>query len=142
MCLTRKDKQYEIAKENITVYKVFYIRGNVLMSVFLFHEYELGLNIDKEKEEWYQHGSLVSLHGGALHSFKTLEDVVNSGISYDVVLECYIPKGSKYWEGIFNACSMSIASPELYVSNVCVKWNSFMDERFLNKLGFIPKPIK
>ena len=66
MCLTRKDKQYEIAKENITVYKVFYIRGNVLMSAFLFHEYTLGLNVDKEKEEWRQHGSLISLRGEAI----------------------------------------------------------------------------
>lgn len=142
MCLTRKDKQYEIAKEDITVYKVFYIRENVLMSVFLLHGYMLGLNVDKQEEEWYQQGKDVSLHGGAMHSFKTLEDVKNSRTSYDVVLKCYVPKGSKYWEGEFKPSVMSIASPKLYVTSICVEWDSPMSEELLNKLGFIPKRLE
>lgn len=127
MCLVKKGKGFKTAIEDITVYKLFYKKSNgYLMSPFRNHLYKLN---QKEGSELSEHpyvtsyGTFKSYYRveKGLHAFTTEGEATfwiweHNTFPEEIVVECIIPKGSLYAEGISN----DIVSNQLIPIKICV----------------------
>ena len=122
MCLYSKRKTPLVAKRDIKVYKMFYdYGGDNLQTPFLFREMKVGKRYkDTQTIHKQTYNGYKVIQGGMFHAFKYASDAEYSAkylsgknvLLKVVVVECIIPKGAKYYNGI----DADIASKELIVS--------------------------
>jgi len=122
MCLTKlTTKKAKVAKEDIVCYKVL---NKDLTSPYKYFQYELG---GCTKSDLEINNDLSVQYG--LHSFKykkganeeVEEWVTETTQRGDTIMQCVIPKGAEYYEGVFEGARMytdkaSYASNELIVT--------------------------
>lgn len=129
MCLNSKDKEYKVAKEAITCYKVVMKVERdgmpALVSTIYDFLYKIGESYEINKSEYFplkgrhftkygadgkkESGYFTTLYHG-FHSYKRLQDAKDN-CAYDscplhwrnflgeVMLKCEIPAGARYWIG-------------------------------------------
>lgn len=144
MCLDlmKDDSTLKVAKEDIICYKwLLKYRDGALFSPYQQKQYQLNSRIRdvkrsirevKRREAYGPDGDRLThtLTQGGFHTFKNKEDAlcllkydVYVGGPLNVLVECTIPKGSKYYEGYFKdwgygAAFESYASKELIVGDI------------------------
>lgn len=118
MCLvTRKPKQ--IAKENITCYKVVHLIDNVMFSYYYDFKYILN-KVYKIKDMFtYRMGDHTCIEK-AFHSYASLEaamefrDLCFEACDYNcIIVKCTIPKGAEYYANI-----QTIASNQIIILSI------------------------
>jgi hypothetical protein len=89
-----------IALKDIPCWKLFFrIGGGYYRSIVQARLYKLG-NLERAKKNLKVIRSLKIKEGGiwaGIHSFMEKDTAKNSGWSYGVIVECIIPKGTKYF---------------------------------------------
>ena len=134
MCLYTKQTEPKIAQEDIICYK-FYRRCNeILFSPYRgFAAPEIGIVTNTKLEKPYRpedNNFYIHNYYGfkrveeGFHSFKTLEEVKHKVNGYRnnlnlVIFKCIIPRGSSYYEGIFDKYE-SYCSNSIKLVEVCV----------------------
>lgn len=122
MCLyIKKNQEIKVATERIVAYKVLavlsdgsYATAFRNVSVKLGGKYKAQGFIDRRCRHLHKESKFRSygeyIGGGVIHTFKNLEDakkIVKSPLywfpSKLVIVKAYIPKGSEYYEGIFES---------------------------------------
>lgn len=126
MCLWIKNKKMLVAEEDIVCYKTlrklsdgYYtayvgtlVPENVINGSDLFKAEGL---LKLEKNEHYKNRThyKYNTEGGLIHSYACKEDPFETNEHYnfdDTIFECVIPKGTKYYVGLFDGGSKSYAS--------------------------------
>jgi hypothetical protein len=119
-------KQTDVATAQSTVYKTFYREIPVSMGETYTSEFSRESHMDHFKFSLIEKRlySFKSIEKG-LHSFKSTEELLNSlgecclGFpeywDNKAVAECFIPAGSKYYEGLFNHCESYASDTLTYV---------------------------
>lgn len=135
MCLAvNKTKRVKVAKEDIICYKVVKRHGSYYETPYRNQQIKLGALYDESDNpmvvehscgfinDW-NGDTYKTIHGNAFHSFANLKDAkweANDwgGYAYDIiVVECIIPKGTKYYEGFHGIYNTSIGGyPDGYAS--------------------------
>lgn len=135
MCLITDQTKLRTAKEDITVYKIFKVFGNILRANFRYHYYKTGKQptvkmrpsmrpsyLDKIDKNWvetkYPRKKLQSkkliVIGEGYHSALTKSRLIHLKSNYIdcCILKCIIPKGSQYY---INSKTNLIVSSDLIV---------------------------
>ena len=126
MCLWIKNKKLLVAEEDIVCYKTLsktsagywtaytatYVPEDVVNGSNLFKA-EGELKLEKKdhykKREHYKYAT----NGGLIHTYACKDDPFETNKHYnfdDTIFECVIPKGTKYYVGLFDGVSKSYAS--------------------------------
>lgn len=106
-----KPKIAKIADKDIICYKTLGIRGNTLISAVKGFSYEMGKKYCKKR--FPSRTIKNQLHGEGFHSYTSCRSAYNGCI----VVECIIPKGTRYYSNKHEYCSEAI------VINKVVKLN-------------------
>lgn len=109
MCLTTSQQTPDVAKEDITCYKVVEkeYRGKRWYTPFQYYYFLFGRVLKcKNFGERIDNAHIV----GGFHSFVSSDDaytcglgIRNVGSKKQAIVECVIPEGTKYYPGIFRA---------------------------------------
>ena len=118
MCLITNNPE-QIAKEDITCYKVIYLKDNSLLSFYYDFEYILNkLYKTTTISTYYQVEGFISIEE-AFHSYKSIRSAiefynkVSIYIRKSIVVKCIIPKGAKFYQD--NEC---FASNQLIIKQI------------------------
>ena len=127
MCLWIKTKKMLVAEEDIVCYKTLsktndggyctsytntYVPESVINGSDLFKA-EGPLKLEKNERCKNSTRYKYSTEGGLIHSYACKEDPFETNKKYnfdDTIFECVIPKGTKYYVGLFDGNSESYAS--------------------------------
>lgn len=123
MCLIAENKEKKIALEDIVVYKSGTIgAANHFISTYMHTRYNFdtlynteleesdewscldymdSIYLDKRYDDWNQ-GKIKELLciGQGFHSYKNIDRAKTSMWSNESIVECIIPKGAEYYEGV------------------------------------------
>lgn len=141
MCLYTDQLSPKITNKDITVFKYIHIDDGMFVSPHKGYQYKsLGkVNetvLQTEPEEiWHESGCVDY----GFHSFKYLDDAIeisNTIGSYSVI-ECIIPKGSLYYEGIGGGNKVNYCSNKIILNRQINK-----SEVFIRKVKNILHLIK
>lgn len=116
MCLTTNSPE-QIAKEDITCYKVIYLKDNKLLSFYYDFKYILN-KLYKTTFTHCQAEGFIYIKK-AFHSYKLIISAlefyskVSIYIHNAVVVQCIIPKGAKFYQN--NEC---FASNQLIITKI------------------------
>lgn len=138
MCLYTKSLEAKVAKKDIVCYKLlheniiypskarYYYTPFQEKNIILGQEVKANGELKKGTRRLYQFSSYKEynnlVHSGAIHTFATFKGVEEFMLKYaseydmqnSVVVRCVIPKGTKYYEGIFESTGLkSYASKKL-----------------------------
>ena len=128
MCLIMNYEPAKIAKEDITVYKVF--RENNRSPFFNFdYTSFISKRFDDPEEECIikGRGNEVSISKGFIHSFSNLTDAAFFKFTVQrpqicVIRKCIIPAGTKYYisnqESLIRVFGLEIASKSLIIGEI------------------------
>lgn len=128
MCLIMNYEPAKIAKEDITVYKVFRENNKSPFSNFDYTSF-IGKRFDDPEEECIIEGLgyEISISRGFIHSFSNLTDALcfaeclHSRWQH-VVRKCIIPIGTKYYvsnkENLIRVYGVEIASKSLIIGEI------------------------
>jgi hypothetical protein len=126
MCLISKNGYPSIAEEDIICYKHLHYMtdSSQYRSPYQHTIYEIPSTVTDNANEMivkvqYFDGTFAyEISSGYIHCYKNLLGVKNNVdwiIKYvkiprceNVIVECVIPKGTKYWEGIWEICAKTI----------------------------------
>ena len=100
MCLHTKQKEIQIAQEDITCYKV--INPDMTSLYHTEFKWKLGKLYETEMDD----SPICNTVSQAFHSYKTLQDLKYGyfqSLSPCMMVKCTIPKGSEYYSGIQDA---------------------------------------
>jgi hypothetical protein len=121
MCLEKISKK-KIATEDIVVYKLVYTYNDCLHTVFQYSLVEIGKTYHSKIKiiNRFSKNKYIEI---ALHSFKNLNDaIIHKNSDAKKIVKCIIPKGAKYYEGVFDTgwiSSPSFASDTIkYVEKI------------------------
>lgn len=124
MCLTTRNSIPIIAKKDIICYKIYNkTEEGYLSSPYLGYIASMQ-NFTKLESTPISNGCAYLINNG-FHSFKHLKDAKHEIKWYpfiyknNIIYKCIIPKGSKYYRGIF-AGSIAYCSESLILKEVCV----------------------
>ena len=144
MCLTvsKEKRNLILAEEDIICYKILFDWQPHLNKICYCSPYQYKLYtklnivynnktpIDKRRKK-----SEYQIFGGCYHSFANYDDAINEAICLIktisvrpsrrplccenvVIFKCIIPKGTKYYEGVFDGNEVSYASKSIYFSEI------------------------
>ena len=97
MCLRVFQKYPNISDKDITCYKVVYDTANIFKMKSLYSDFFYELGKVYNTEIGFKNYSIFE----GFHSFKNYDDAVDFYYNHDgsMIVECTIPKGSKYYDG-------------------------------------------
>lgn len=126
MCLKiKKNQKALIAEEDIICYKLLYERGiDNFRTVVYMENIKLGKSYESLILVENGRSNKVSFVSFGLHSYMSLEQAVKTIFSYDVIVECIIPKGSEYYIGKTDRENDSYASNKIkYTDKIVHRFN-------------------
>ena len=109
MCL-EVNTQYKIAKEDIVCYKILEkdYDGN-LFSPYTFFRWDLNKRTKADGKPTFttDFKGTKYIAIGYFHTFKNIVDAKKYSklwppLNHPIICECTIPKGTKYWEGLYD----------------------------------------
>ncbi|QDJ96586.1 hypothetical protein Xoosp13_400 [Xanthomonas phage Xoo-sp13] len=126
MCLrVDKNSVAQVSDEDITVYKIMLRQLDGFVSPYMEYPFKYGSHTCEKFKDYAVYNNLFSFNAPVvkygfhtLTSVQTARAVVSTFDGYDaVVVECTIPKGTKFFKGMWNHCK-SYASDTLVINKI------------------------